>query len=617
LRAVRALSKTQSARVDGFVIFRTIQRGAGPSASTLEPGGDPMKTAVRIAAKPCATALAIAMTASVTLAQGVVQRINVNALGEQAQGSSGGATITPDGRFVAFDSYAGNLVPNDATPTTSDVFLVDRESGTIELLDLSSAGVQADDRTRGPVALSSDGVRAAFVSLAGNLVAGDTNNVDDVFVRDGASSTCVRVSVASDGSQSDRGSSGPLLSADGQLVVFVSQATNLVAGDTNGFDDIFTHDLASGVTQRVSVGPLGQANDNCSRPALSGDGRFVAFNTTSPLVVGSFSTQSQIYLYECMSGELRVISHMFNGDPANGSSVEPSLSYDGQRIAFRSWASNLIPGDVGGGCRVYMRDLNENSYVLVTQNTLGQPANNSTLSPPVISPDGSVVLFTSYATNLAPDASTSPSTYTNLYLRDLRTQSTQCIGLNVRDKAVGGYFHSLGLSNGGRQVVFTTASRNVVGEDTNHKDDVFLRDRGDGAPESYCHASVTTLGCEPELSWNGAPSVTGSAPFTIDLNGAPGQSSGLLFYGFAPAHTRFRDALLCVQDPITRTSVQPSGGAPGTCLGAFSYDFQALIRGRTDPALAGRHEVYAQYWFRDPVGGVRGVSQAVHFVIRP
>jgi Tol biopolymer transport system component len=577
------------------------------------------RSAVRNTATPCATALAIAMAASVTLAQAVVTRINVTALGEQAKGGdSYDPTITPDGRFVAFRSNADNLAPNDGTPRKYDVFLVDRELGTIELLHLSSAGMQGDDSATGPAALSCDGVRAAFASLAQNLVAGDTNNVADVFVRDRANATCVRVSVASDGSEADRSSFSPQLSADGQLVVFVSQATNLVAGDTNGFDDIFMHDLASGVTQRVSVGPLGQANSNCSRPALSGDGRFVAFDTAAPLVVGSSSTLSKVYLYERTSGELRVVSHTLNGLPANGVSTEPSLSYDGQRIAFRSYASNLIPGDAGSGFKVYVRDLNENSYVLVTQNTLGQPANNSTTKPPAISPDGSVVLFESRATNLEPDAGTWPNSTSNLYLRDLRTQSTQCINLNVRDKPIGsGVLGGLGLSNGGRQVVFTALSKHVVGNDTNHQHDVFLRDRGDGAPESYCHASVTLLGCEPELSWNGAPRLSGSAPFTIDLNGAPGQSSGLLFYGFAPAHTRFRDALLCVQDPITRTSVQPSGGAPGTCLGAFSYDFQALIRGRTDPALVGRHEVYAQYWFRDPVGGVRGVSQAVHFVIRP
>ena len=201
--------------------------------------------------------------------------------GANADNDSDTPSVSSDGRYVAFASSATNLVAGD-TNGQRDVFVRDMSTGTVVRVSVSSDEVEGDSGSYDP-SISADGRYVAFESGATNLVAGDTNSTMDVFVRDLTSTTTVRVSVDSDEVVEGNNSSvDPSISADGRFVAFESYATNLVAGDTNGTYDVFTRDLTATTTVRVSVNNLGvQGNFGSFDPSISADGRYVGFESAA------------------------------------------------------------------------------------------------------------------------------------------------------------------------------------------------------------------------------------------------------------------------------------------------------------------------------------------------
>jgi Tol biopolymer transport system component len=179
-------------------------------------------------------------------------RVSVSTAGAQANGHSLAASISVNGRYVAFYSSATNLVARD-TNGRRDVFRRDTQTGKTTRISVSSSGQQANGESFGP-SIAPDGRYVAFYSDASNLVAGDTNNADDIFVRDNQTGATTRVSVTTAGDQAEGGSYSPSISADGRYVAFLSDATNLVAGDTNRLRDVFVHDAVTGATTRRWAG---------------------------------------------------------------------------------------------------------------------------------------------------------------------------------------------------------------------------------------------------------------------------------------------------------------------------------------------------------------------------
>src|SRR5262249_35179982 len=184
--------------------------------------------------------------------------------------------ISADGRFVTYWSGDPSMVSGD-TNDTWDVFVRDRQLATTERVSVDSNGTEANGGSFAS-AISGDGRFVAFESDATNLVADDTNGSQDIFVHDRQTGTTERVSVSSAADQANDFSYKPTISSDGRFVAFWSVATNLVADDTNGFADIFVHDRQTGTTERVSVNSAGvEADSNSNSPAISADGRFVVF----------------------------------------------------------------------------------------------------------------------------------------------------------------------------------------------------------------------------------------------------------------------------------------------------------------------------------------------------
>jgi hypothetical protein len=198
----------------------------------------------------------------------------------------------------------------------------------------------------------------AFQSAATNLVPGDTNNALDVFVHDRQLGTTCRVSVSSGGAQGNSHSSSPTLSGDGRYVAFLSDASNLVPGDTNGLADIFVHDCLAGTTERVSVATGGAQAEGSSfgGAAISRDGRFIAFaNGASNLVPGDLG-YADVFVRDRWSSTTARVSTSTAGAQGLGNSVHPSISGDGRYVVFESYARNLVPGDSNGHGDVFLHD---------------------------------------------------------------------------------------------------------------------------------------------------------------------------------------------------------------------------------------------------------------------
>lgn len=292
------------------------------------------------------------------LATGAIERVSrAEGSGAPASASAGAGGVASGGQRVVFYSSAANLVAGD-TNSTYDAFLRDRAAGSTRRLSVSGTGTQANADTIGAT-ISADGRFAAFASNASNLVAGDTNGVRDVFVVDLEAGGITRVSVSSTGEQGDGVSAVPSLSADGRFVAFLSYASNLVAGDTNAASDAFVHDRTTGVTTRVSVGTGGEEPDgDCENPKLSADGRYVLFvSRATNLVAGDENAQADAFVFDRDTGLTQRVSVSALGEEGSGRVGYASLSADGTTVTFSSDAPDLVEGDTNGQPDVFVHRL--------------------------------------------------------------------------------------------------------------------------------------------------------------------------------------------------------------------------------------------------------------------
>lgn len=337
---------------------------------------------------------------------GLTERASVSELGEEGFGQAATPALSADGRYLVFASNSPNLVPGD-TNNRFDVFLRDRVAGTLELVSVATDGTQGNLDSIAP-AISADGRYVAFASAATNLVADDVNNSFDIFVRDRLAQTTTLVSVASDGTRGNGLSLAPRISADGSVVVFHSFASNLVPDDTNGVPDVFAHDVASGITTRVSVASDGtQGNQQSVGAMVSGDGRFVAFDSdASNLVSNDLNGRTDVFVHDRLSGGTERVSVASDGTEANDRSGfvdPPALSFDGRFAAFTSSANNLVENDTNNVVDVFLRDRATGTTIRVDVTPDGGEADGAASLWPSLSADGRVVVFASMATNLVPD----------------------------------------------------------------------------------------------------------------------------------------------------------------------------------------------------------------------
>jgi Tol biopolymer transport system component len=398
--------------------------------------------------------------------------ISVDSAGNLGNSGSYNPSISADGRFVAFTSNASNIVPGD-TNNTFDIFVRDRLTNTTTRVSVDSAGNQAN-RNSGGASISADGQFVAFLSNASNIVPGDTNSSYDVFVRDTLTNTTTRVSVDSAGNQANMGSNFPSISADGRFVAFTSNASNIVPGDTNSSDDIFVRDRLTNTTTLVSVDSAGnQANLNSFAPSISADGRFVAFTSfASNIVPGDTNKYNDIFVQDRLTNTTTRVSVDSAGNQANGYSYTPSISADGRFVAFTSNASNIVPGDTNNSFDIFVRDTLTNTTTCVSVDSAGNPGNLQSGSPS-ISADGRFVAFTSESSNIVPgDTNISR----DIFVRDTLTNTTTLVSLDSAGNQGNGYSIFPSISADGRFVALYSFASNIVPGDTNNTDDIFVVD---------------------------------------------------------------------------------------------------------------------------------------------
>ena len=346
-------------------------------------------------------------------------RVSLSSRGKQGNLDSYNPSISDDGRYVVFDSFASNLVPDDLN-REGDVFLRDLQAGTTTRV---SRGLDGKELTRssGFATISGDGTVIAFESSARTLRAGSPGEVTDIYLVDHAGTVLDWVSRSAAGGEPNGGSGDIALSRDGQMVAFASAASNLVPGDTNLADDVFVRDRRAGITQRVSVNSVGgEGNDDSGAPSISDDGRVVAFtsnaSTLTSLVPGTQSLPqflvnrfnvgdenyvSDVFVHDVVTRRTQLVSVGTDGAQGTAESYEASISGDGTKVAFASFATTLVPAGMNPGSEIFLRDLTAGQTSRISVAADDRQGNGMSVQP-AIRADGTRVAFTSESTNLVP-----------------------------------------------------------------------------------------------------------------------------------------------------------------------------------------------------------------------
>jgi hypothetical protein len=554
-------------------------------------------------------------------------------------GSSGLPIVSADGRYVLFASTANNLVltnnNNSVLPQRMNVFLRDRVSNTTTLVSVNLAGTGGGNGDSFPTAISTNDQFVLFESGASNLVANDTNGANDVFVRDLVNGVTTLVSVSTTGGSANlTGTSrSSVMTPDGRYVAFVSTATNLVAGDTNGIPDVFVRDLQAGTTTLVSVGAVASVfydpqnhvpTSTAESPEITPDGRYVVFYSSATNLVPGIATSGEVYVRDLLAGsttwvstDARAIFQFVTGS-TNAASCNFSISDNGRFVAYEvctntptgtpaaglilryhlatgltdiisanantpvlspEFIHNLamtpdgrfvayvddIGNYTGTNTAIYLWDAQSGLSTLVSAvwNSPATPATGICDSP-IVSSNGQWVSFISTATALTP---TTPPGGFHAYLHNMQTGLTQL--LDADTNGVGAGINPItvpALSADGSVAVFESA--NLLNGNRHLTGDVF-------AYNTASNATVLISAHHPALPSQTPDGISGFTSFSVSSNG-----QFVAFYSDAddlvPNDTNAtRDVFVRALVPGTNTLVSVNtNGVSGDYLS-------------TDPAISG------------------------------
>lgn len=409
--------------------------------------------------------------------KGTTERVSVTSDGDQVGGGGQDITVSRDGDVVAFLSYAPDLVRGD-TNAAGDVFVRNLNTGRVQRVSIGSNGREGGQDSRQP-ALSATGRYVAFMSEAGDLVRGDTNHSWDVFVHDRRTGRTERVSIRSNGDEVFGQSSNPSISADGRVVAFVSYSDQLVRGDENDYPDVYVHDRTTGKTSRVSVSSQETEGWSYSyHPSVSANGRFVAFYSLSDnLTARDDNANTDVYVRNLERGTTHLVSLGNHEQLGNGSSSAPTISGDGRFVAFASSAGNLVAGDTNHHKDVFVRDRQKKSTERVSIGNGGVQGNDDSLSAS-ISADGRLIAFESRASNwLDEEATTDGASTYDIFVHNRRLGTTHWASVARHHQVPTRPSRYPTVTSNGPVIAFESDAGNLVPADTNRVPDAFIRYR--------------------------------------------------------------------------------------------------------------------------------------------
>jgi len=395
----------------------------------------------------------------------------VSAATDGTQGNEGSyaPAISADGRYITYISNASTLVVGDTNGAT-DVFVTDTITGTTTRISTASDGTQGDRPSYAP-AISADGRYITYYSEATTLVAGDTNGALDVFLFDTTTGTTTRISTATDGTQANGSSFDAAISADGRYITYYSEATNLVVGDNNGAYDVFLFDATTGTTTLVSKATDGTQGDSRSyTPAISADGRYITYySEATTLVAGDTNGTLDAFLFDTTTGTTTLVSQATDGTQGNSISYTPRISANGRYVTYFSYSSNLVAGDTNTSFDVFLFDTTTGTTTLVSKATDATQSDGNSYNP-TISADGRYIAYYSDATNLvAGDTNLSP----DAFLFDAVTGTTTRISTATDGAQANSGSYLPAISADGRYITYSSDASNLVVGDTNSTSDVF------------------------------------------------------------------------------------------------------------------------------------------------
>jgi hypothetical protein len=404
-----------------------------------------------------------------------------------SNGPSGAPAASETGQFVAFRSSATNLDSERCDNGLSQIFVSDRNTGTIRCVSLNSNGRQGDQDSLAP-SISADGRFIAFTSMATNLAGNECDNgFNQIYVRDRTSGTTRCVSVNSNGREANQHSDASSISADGTLIAFDSAATNLAGNKCdNGFNHIFVHDLSTDTTICVSVRTNGdEGNADSFDPSISADGRVVVFQSTATNLASRCNNgNSHIYVHNRVTGETSCVSVNNEGDQSNGNNALARISGDGRFVAFQSDSTNVTTRCNNGRAQIFVRDTVEKKTTCSSIDNHGTQGNNDSVQPS-ISSNGRFVAFSSGATNLTSNRCMGGNM--QAFVRDRADEKTKCVSLGPKNVQGNGASSSPSISANGSLVTFESDANNLAKKDTNNLQDVFgsgistSQPKGDGS----------------------------------------------------------------------------------------------------------------------------------------
>ncbi len=434
---------------------------------------------------PAIVAVALAIVAIFPASSGaagaptLVRTLRVAPPGVNPNGPSADPSIGGGGVLVAFDSQASNLGPGVGNRRLRNVYVFNILNRRVVLVS-AGAGGPANGSSFTP-SLSAAGQVVAFTSRATNLVAGTSPGFSEVYARY-IGGPIGLVSRTFGNQPPDGDSSQPAVSANGRFIAFTSTADNLVAGDDNATADVFVADLGTGKIQRISVSSAGaQADGPSYNPSISDDGRFVSFTSAANnLAPGDINRVPDVFVHDMLTGTTEQVSVSSTGTEQNRSIAPPfaqisDVSGDGHYVVFDSDATNLVRRDTNGHTDVYRYDLLTGRVSRVSTSSAGRQGDNDSFAP-ATSTDGRVTVFESFADNLASPWVPNE----NVFAQDLPTQSTLTLDVAPDGGPRGPEIDSQllqrpAVSPDGLLVAFASGADNLVPGDYNGTDDLFVR----------------------------------------------------------------------------------------------------------------------------------------------